>query len=115
MPTKATIRPSIAALSSNTTVKDFIAEHDEIRTRVDAVLVGSTVDKTTFDGDTAEVNRTLGAIYFSLGERDKAQAYWDRAKALERKAADAAITAGGTIRRRLYGKGVGFTKRWKWA
>ncbi len=36
-------------------------------------------------GDTAANNRTLGAIYYSLGERDKAQVYWDRANALEKK------------------------------
>jgi GWxTD domain-containing protein len=38
-------------------------------------------------GDTAEANNTLGAIYFSLGDKDKAKVYWDRAKKLERKAA----------------------------
>jgi GWxTD domain-containing protein len=36
-------------------------------------------------GDTAEANNTLGAIYFSLGEKDKAKVYWDRAKKLEPK------------------------------
>ena len=36
-------------------------------------------------GDTANNNRVLGAIYFSLGEKEKAQTYWDRAKALEKK------------------------------
>lgn len=39
-------------------------------------------------GDTAEVNNALGAVYFSLGDRKKAQVYWDRAKALEQKAPD---------------------------
>jgi tetratricopeptide (TPR) repeat protein len=39
-------------------------------------------------GDTADNNRVLGAIYYSLGEREKAQVYWDRAKALEQKSAD---------------------------
>lgn len=36
-------------------------------------------------GDTAEANNTLGAIYFSLGEKDKAKVYWERAKKLEQK------------------------------
>jgi tetratricopeptide (TPR) repeat protein len=36
-------------------------------------------------GDTAEANNALGAIYFSLGEKDKARVYWDRAKKLELK------------------------------
>jgi tetratricopeptide (TPR) repeat protein len=35
-------------------------------------------------GDTAEANNTLGAIYFSLGEKDKARVYWERAKMLAR-------------------------------
>lgn len=36
-------------------------------------------------GDTAKINRTLGAIYYTLGERDKAKIYWERAKKLEEK------------------------------
>lgn len=36
-------------------------------------------------GDTAKINQALGAIFLSLGERDKARAYFDRAKALENK------------------------------
>jgi len=39
-------------------------------------------------GDTAEANNALGAIYFSLGEKDKAKVYWERAKKMEQKAAD---------------------------
>ena len=39
-------------------------------------------------GDTAEANNALGAIYFSLGERDKAKVYWERAKKLEQKPDD---------------------------
>jgi tetratricopeptide (TPR) repeat protein len=36
-------------------------------------------------GDTPENNRTLGAIYFSLSDKEKAKIYWDRADALEKK------------------------------
>ncbi len=36
-------------------------------------------------GDTVQVNRVLGAIYYSLGDREKAKVYWDRAKSLEEK------------------------------
>jgi len=36
-------------------------------------------------GDTPENNRTLGAIYFSLGDKEKAKTYWDRADALDKK------------------------------
>jgi tetratricopeptide (TPR) repeat protein len=39
-------------------------------------------------GDTAEANNALGAIYFSLGEKDKARVYWERAKKLESKPED---------------------------
>jgi hypothetical protein len=42
-------------IRSETKVKDFVAEHDEIASHVDAVLVGSTVESTTFEGDMAEV------------------------------------------------------------
>lgn len=36
-------------------------------------------------GDTVKLNQVLGAIYLSLGERDKAKAYFERAKELESK------------------------------
>lgn len=36
-------------------------------------------------GDTAKINRILGAIYHSLGEKEKAKVYWDRAMNLEKK------------------------------
>jgi hypothetical protein len=47
-------------IASNTTVKDFVAQHDDIRTQVDAILVGSSIEKTTFKEDgTAEVTVAL--------------------------------------------------------
>jgi len=36
-------------------------------------------------GDTARINQVLGAIFLSLGEREKAKVYFDRAKDLEKK------------------------------
>lgn len=36
-------------------------------------------------GDNAGINRTLGAIYLSLGEQDRAKAYFDRAVELQKK------------------------------
>ena len=36
-------------------------------------------------GDTAKINNALGAIYYSLGDKEKAKVYWDRAKNLEMK------------------------------
>ena len=36
-------------------------------------------------GDTAKINRVLGAIYLSLGEREKAKVYMDRAEELEKR------------------------------
>jgi len=41
-------------------------------------------------GDTVDNNRVLGAIYYSLGEREKAQTYWDKAKALEQRSPEKA-------------------------
>ncbi len=35
-------------------------------------------------GDTVKLNRVLGAIYHSLGEREKAKSYWERAEKLEK-------------------------------
>lgn len=39
-------------------------------------------------GDTVKINRALGAIYYSLGEREKAKVYWERAKKIEEKIPD---------------------------
>jgi len=39
-------------------------------------------------GDTVKINQVLGAIYLSLGEREKAKIYFDRAKELEGKPGD---------------------------
>jgi GWxTD domain-containing protein len=36
-------------------------------------------------GDTAKINQVLGAIFLSLGEREKAKVYFDRAKDLEKR------------------------------
>jgi GWxTD domain-containing protein len=36
-------------------------------------------------GDTVNINQVLGAIYLSLGEREKAKIYFDRAKEVENK------------------------------
>jgi GWxTD domain-containing protein len=36
-------------------------------------------------GDTVKINQVLGAIFLSLGEREKAKTYFDRAKELEKK------------------------------
>jgi tetratricopeptide (TPR) repeat protein len=43
-------------------------------------------------GDTAKINKTLGAIYYTLGERDKAKIYWERAKKLEEKSENMSST-----------------------
>ena len=46
-------------ISSETTVRDFVAEHDEIATHMDSILVGSMVERTEFDGDTAHVTVSI--------------------------------------------------------
>lgn len=44
------------AIRSETLVKDFVAEHDEIQSQMQSILVGSMVDKTEFDAQgTAQV------------------------------------------------------------
>lgn len=39
-------------------------------------------------GDTINLNQVLGAIFLSLGEREKAKIYFDRAKLLEKTPED---------------------------
>ena len=39
-------------------------------------------------GDTVDSNRVLGAIYYSLDDKEKARDYWDRANALEQRDAE---------------------------
>ncbi|HSW44447.1 MAG TPA: hypothetical protein VLM89_02640 [Phycisphaerae bacterium] len=46
-------------ISSKTTVKDFVAEHDEIRSQMDAFLVGAVVEDTRFDGETSTVTVSI--------------------------------------------------------
>lgn len=36
-------------------------------------------------GDTVEICNALGAVYFSLGEKEKAKLFWEKAKALKEK------------------------------
>lgn len=48
-------------VSSNTTVRDFVTEHDEIATQVNAVLVGASADQAQFDGGVARVTVRLPA------------------------------------------------------
>jgi len=54
---KRKLAEQIAGLKirSETLVRDFFTEHDEVATRVDAILSGATVTKTEFSGDTAIV------------------------------------------------------------
>jgi hypothetical protein len=42
-------------ITSSTTVRDFVTENDDIRSHMDSILVGAMVERTKFDGDTAEV------------------------------------------------------------
>ncbi len=46
-------------ISSDTKVKDFVTQHDDIRSYMDALLVGSMVEKTEFDGETARVTVSI--------------------------------------------------------
>ncbi|MBN1488319.1 MAG: hypothetical protein JXA69_00250 [Phycisphaerae bacterium] len=49
-------------IQSQTTVRDFVTENDDIATQMDAILVGSTVEKTEFDGETANVTVSIPGI-----------------------------------------------------
>ena len=46
-------------ISSDTLVKDFVTEHDEITSQVDAVLIGAMVEKTKWGDGTAHVTVSL--------------------------------------------------------
>lgn len=48
-------------ISSSTHVRDFITQHDEIRTQVDSVIAGAIADAPTFDGGIASVRVSLPA------------------------------------------------------
>ena len=47
---------------SETTVRDFITEHDDIATHMNAILIGSLVEKTEFDAETARVTVSIPGI-----------------------------------------------------
>jgi len=46
-------------ITSQTSVKDFVTEHDEIRSYMEGVLVGASVDRTEYDGETAKVTVSI--------------------------------------------------------
>lgn len=48
-------------IHSGTTVRDFVTEHDEIRTQVDSILVGATSSEPRFEGSVAIVTVSLPA------------------------------------------------------
>lgn len=46
-------------INSSTSVQDFVTQHDEISTYMEAMLVNSSVIKTEFDGETARVTVSI--------------------------------------------------------
>lgn len=62
-------------ITSETHVKDFIAQHDDIRSYMDALLVGSMVEKTEFDGETAQVTVSIPGmqVWQVISERIRVQ------------------------------------------
>jgi hypothetical protein len=48
-------------IQSATTVRDFVTQHDEIATQVQAVLAGAVVDSPEYGGDIARVKVSLPA------------------------------------------------------
>ncbi len=59
---------------SSTSVKDFLAKHDEIRAQMDAHVVGAVVENTKFEGDTAKVTVSIPGmqVWQSINERMRA-------------------------------------------
>jgi GWxTD domain-containing protein len=79
-------------------VVDLIEEKDTVKDYPSLFLLGNSAlelkqlkkaadyfEQLRAYGDTVNINQVLGAIYLSLGERVKAQTYFDRAKLLENK------------------------------
>jgi len=48
-------------IDSSTSVRDFVTQYDEIRTQVDAVLIGAVPEQATFEAGVARVKVTLPA------------------------------------------------------
>ena len=48
-------------ISSETTVRDFVTENDEIDTHVDALLAGAVSEEPVFSGDLASITVSLPA------------------------------------------------------
>ena len=48
-------------VSSNTTVRDFVAQNDEIAAQVEAVLAGAVADEPTFTADSASITVSIPA------------------------------------------------------
>jgi len=48
-------------INSGTTVRDFVTQHDTIRTQVDSILVGATSGEPRFEGGVATVTVSLPA------------------------------------------------------
>ncbi len=49
-------------ISSDTLVRDFVTEYDEIRSQVDSVLMGAMIESTEWKGDIAEVTVSVPAM-----------------------------------------------------
>ena len=49
------------SISSNTSVRDFVTEYDEIATQLEAVLVSAIAEPATFEGDIAQVRVSIPA------------------------------------------------------
>ena len=48
-------------LTSTTTVRDFVTEHDEIATQVGAVVAGAVAEPARYEGDIATVTVSIAA------------------------------------------------------
>jgi hypothetical protein len=51
----------VLTIASDTTVRDFVTQNDEIATQVEAVLAGAVADEPAFAGDAANVTVSIPA------------------------------------------------------
>lgn len=62
-------------IDSSTTVRDFVTQHDEISTYMEATLVNSSVVKTEFEGEVARVTVSLHGmqVWETVSQRMRAR------------------------------------------
>lgn len=62
-------------ITATTSVRDFVTEHDEIASYLNAVLMNATVERTSFDGEVAEATVSVPGlqVWQVINERRRSQ------------------------------------------